>query len=76
MQFEPDAPFHHTYSFFPYDGAVILFPSYAVHQIQTHKEKAKRTNGEGGAEEGEEGLRIVWAFNLYGDFEAWARSNA
>jgi hypothetical protein len=70
QDFEPAAPFHHTYSFFPFDGAVVLFPSYAVHQIHAHKE-VRRTS-QGGSEEG---LRIVWAFNLYCDFDAWARSN-
>ena len=61
--FEPQAPFHHQYSFFPAEGDMVLFPSYTAHEI--HANPFDKSSGS----------RIVWAFNLHGEFESWGRLN-
>ena len=60
---EPVAPFVHQYSVFPNAGDMVLFPSYLTHQVLPNP-SAER-----------EASRIVFAFNLYGDFDCWMRSN-
>jgi len=60
---EPGAPFYHQYSFFPKSGDMILFPSYLVHRVLPNPSPKA------------EASRIAFAFNLFGEFDCWARSN-
>lgn len=63
-QFEPRAPFHHQYSFLPKQGDMVLFPSFTAHEVPANIFDKRDAS------------RIVWAFNLHGEFESWARANA
>ena len=72
----PEAPFHHQYYFYPKAGDLILFPSFLVHEVPDQEaDSGEEDERDGdGAEDELEG-RIAWPFNLYGDLEAWSRSN-
>ena len=43
---------------------MVLFPPYTAHEVPANQFEKK------------DGSRIVWAFNLHGEFESWARANA
>ena len=55
---QPQAPFHHQYSFAPTAGELVLFPSWLVHHVEPQ----------------EGGERIAWSFNVVADtfMDAWA----
>jgi len=59
IEAEPEAPFHHQVSFFPKAGDMLLFPSYMPHHVPA-------------ATENEE-PRVVWAYNLEGGVDSYAR---
>ena len=59
--FEPEAPFHQQLSYFPEEGELILFPSWLVHKVPTHK----------GIDD-----RVSWPYNyrIESTWDAWSRT--
>jgi uncharacterized protein (TIGR02466 family) len=60
--FEPEAPFHQQYNYFPEEGELILFPSWLVHKVPAHKGKDDR---------------VSWPYNYNSadlNFDAWSRT--
>jgi len=72
---QPAAPFHHDYAFFPTEGDMVLFPSWLVHHIPANPAPQSTFDAATGAHNKRRASRVVWAFNLYGEFECWSRSN-
>ena len=59
--FEPRAPFHQQYSYFPAEGELILFPSWLVHKVPSHRSKDDR---------------VSWPYNykITNTWDAWSRT--
>jgi len=61
LGFEPEAPFHHPWVFFPQSGDMVCFPSWLVHRVPTHSQG---------------NIRVAFAANLASNkvVDAWAQS--
>lgn len=59
--FEPEGPFHQQYSYFPEEGELIIFPSWLVHKVPSHRGK---------------GDRVSWPYNYKtgSDWDSWSRT--
>ena len=60
--YEPEAPFHQQYTYFPEEGELILFPSWLVHKVPAHHGKEDR---------------VSWPYNYNSasnNWDAWSRT--
>jgi len=56
---EPEAPFFHQVTFFPKEGDMLMFPSYLPHSVPMATPNSNP--------------RVVWAYNLEGGVDSYAR---